>query len=83
MKIAGIVRIWTSHGGDTQKPLRPFNKQFIGMSIGHVTKAAVQLQKEEDPVVAAEQPFDGGNNTPSTALGPDYASLGSPMICKF
>ncbi len=59
MKIAGTVEIHASHGGDTQKPVGPFNKHFIDMSKGHVTKAATQQQGEEEPQAAAKQPSDG------------------------
>jgi hypothetical protein len=59
MKITGTVVIQALHGEDTQKPLWPFNKHFIGMSMGHLTKKAVLQQGGEDPIDAVEQPSDG------------------------
>jgi hypothetical protein len=39
MKIAKKVDVQASQGGDIQKSLGPFNKHFISMSMGHLTKA--------------------------------------------
>jgi hypothetical protein len=57
MKVVKMVGVQALHGGDIQKPLGPFNKRFISMSMGmgHLTKAASQQQGERDP----KQPSDG------------------------
>jgi hypothetical protein len=42
MRLVGMVNVNASDRGDVQKPSRPLTKNFINMSLGHLSKEAAQ-----------------------------------------